>query len=300
MELSTELLRTFICVAQEKSFSNAAFKLHKSQSSISTQIKFLEEQLHVRLFDRSGGHPPELTESGRAALRFAQEFIGRTKDLERILQEFSLGIWGEVKVGTISSISTYLLLPAIARLLRKYPKLTVSILNQSRSLLFESARQAAVDFAIVLADQEPKDLSVRVLKTTELSFVVASNNPFASKKIVLLEEVAKAPFVVGLKGSEYSEMIDRLLAQLGVRQINVAIRISNWEGIKEAVRAGIGFGILPHFVVERELHDRVLREVRVKNGRLWANIMLLENPRRRLASATVALVKDALVKRIMS
>ena len=87
MEISTELLRTFICVSEEKTFSNAAVKLHKSQSSISTQIKLLENQLGSNLFDRSE-HPPKLTEIGRSVLQFAREFVARTRDLENELKEF--------------------------------------------------------------------------------------------------------------------------------------------------------------------------------------------------------------------
>jgi DNA-binding transcriptional LysR family regulator len=299
MELSTELLRTFICVAQEKSFSNAAVRLHKSQSSISTQIKLLEEQLGSKLFDRSE-HPPGLTEVGRAVLRYAKEFINRTRDLERDLKEFSLGVSGEVRVGTITSISTYLLLPTIGKLLRRFPKLKVSILNQSRSLLFESVRQAAVDFAIVLSDREPENLAVKILKSERLCFVVSPESGLGSKKHVVLEDLAKASFVIGLRGSEYAAMIDRLLTQLRFKEIDVAIRISNWEGIKEAVRSGIGIAILPHFVVKHDLRNRTLRELPVKEIQLYANIMLLENSQRHLSSATVALVKDALVKDIVA
>jgi LysR family transcriptional regulator, transcriptional activator of the cysJI operon len=299
MDLSTELLRTFVCVSEEKGFSNAAIKLHKSQSSISTQIKLLEKQLGSKLFDRSE-HPPELTEIGRAVLQFAKEFINRTRDLERDLKEFSLGVSGEVRVGTISSISTYLLLPTIGKLLRKFPKLKVSILNQSRSLLFESVRQAAVDFAIVLSDREPENLAVEVLKREQLCFVVSPENPLGSKKHAVLEDLAEAPFVVGLRGSEYAQMIDRLLKQLGLNEIHVSIRISNWEGIKEAVRAGIGLAILPRFVVERDLNDRTLAEVFVRDVRLRANIMLLENSHRRASSATVSLIRNALVQSIVA
>jgi DNA-binding transcriptional LysR family regulator len=298
MELSTELLRTFICVSEEQSFSNAAQKLHKSQSSISTQIKLLEGQLGCKLFDRSE-HPPELTEAGNTVLRFAKEFINRTRDLQRDLKEFSLGISGEVRVGTISSISTYLLLPTIGNLLRKFPKLKVSILNQSRSLLFESVRQAAVDFAIVLADREPENLAVNVLKSERLCFVVSPKSPLGSKKHATLGDLAEASFVVGLKGSEYAQMIDRLLRDLGLKEIDVAIRISNWEGIKEAVRAGIGVAILPRFVVERDLRDRTISEVSVSEIRLEANIMLLENFDRHSSNATVSLVKEALVSGIL-
>jgi len=299
MEISTELLRTFICVSEEKTFSSAAVKLHKSQSSISTQIKLLEKQLGSKLFDRSE-HPPKLTEIGRSVLQFAKEFIDRTRDLENELKEFSSGISGEVKVGTISSINTYLLLPTIGKLLRKFPKLKVSILNQSRSLLFESVRRGAVDFAIVLSDREPKNLAVKVLKSERLCFVVSPQNHLGFKNHAVLDDLAAAPFVVGLKGSEYAEMIDRLLQKLGLRNIDVAIRISNWEGIKEAVWAGIGLAILPEFVVARDLRDRTITEVFVRDVGLRANIMLLEKPQRHLSSTTVSLVKDSLVRDIVN
>ena len=298
MELSTELLRTFICVSEEQSFSNAAHKLHKSQSSISTQIKLLEKQLGCKLFDRSE-HPPELTEVGSAVLRFAKEFINRTRDLERDLKEFSLGVSGEVRVGTVSSISTYLLLPPIGKLLRQFPKLKVSILNQSRSLLFESVRQAAVDFAIVLSDREPENVAVKILKSERLCFVVSPKSSLGSKKHAALGDLVNASFVVGLRGSEYAQMIDRLLRDLGLKEIDVAIRISNWEGIKEAVRAGIGVAILPHFVVERDLRDRTITEVSMREVRLEVNIMLLENSDRHSSSSTVSLVKEALVSGIL-
>jgi DNA-binding transcriptional LysR family regulator len=157
-----------------------------------------------------------------------------------------------------------------------------------------------VDFAIVLSDREPKNLAVKVLKRERLCFVVSPQNHLGSKNHAVLADLAEAPFVVGLKGSEYAEMIDRLLRKLGLRKIDVAIRISNWEGIKEAVRAGIGLAILPHFVVARDLGDRTLNEVFVRDVDLQANIMLLENPHRHLSSTTVSLVKDALVNCIVS
>jgi DNA-binding transcriptional LysR family regulator len=299
MEISTELLRTFICVSEEKSFSIAGYRLHKSQSSVSTQIKLLEEQLGCKLFDRSA-HPPKLTETGGAVLQFAKEFVNRARDLERDLKEFSLGVSGEVRVGTISSISTYLLLPTIGKLLRKFPKLKVSILNQSRSLLFETVRQAGVDFAIVLSDREPENLAVKILKSERLCFVVSPKSGLGSKKRAVLGDLAQAPFVVGLKGSEYTKMIDRLLRELGLKEIHVAIRISNWEGIKEAVRAGIGLAILPRFVVERDLRDRTITEVFIGKVRLAANIMLLENSHHHSSSTTVSLVKDSLVSGILA
>jgi DNA-binding transcriptional LysR family regulator len=296
MGLSTEVLRTFVCVSEEKSFSNAAHKLHKSQSSVSTQIKLLEEQLGSKLFHRSA-HPPELTEAGRTVYRYAKEILDRTRDLKRDLEAFSSGVSGEVRVGAISSINTYLLLPTVGQLLRQYPHLKISIVTQSRLMLFESVRQAAIDFAIVLSDKQPENLSVKVLMRERLLFVASAK--LRMPRHFSLDDLPAISFVMGLNGSEYGQMVTRLLEKTGVKNIAIAMRMSNWEGIKEAVRAGIGIAILPHFIVERELRDHSIREILVKNVRLEANIMLLEKPNRKPSNPATALVKDALVSGIM-
>ena len=298
MELSTEILRTFICVADEKSFSSAAQRLHKSQSSVSTQIKLLKEQLGSTLFHRSK-HPPELTEAGNTVYQYATDVINRTLDLQRDLQALSLGVSGEVRVGAISSINTYFLLPIVGQLLRKHPRLKVSIHTQSRSLLFESVRRGKVDFAIVISDKEPDNLSVKVLLRERLCFVTSAKAASKAALRFSLSDLAKTPFVMGLKGSEYTQMIHRLLEKTGLKDVNVAMRISNWEGIKEAVRSRIGIAVLPHFIVERELRDHSIGEIVVRNVRLEADIMLLERFNQQAPSATVSLVKDALVAGIV-
>jgi DNA-binding transcriptional LysR family regulator len=149
-------------------------------------------------------------------------------------------------------------------------------------------------------DRTFRNLAVKVLKRERLCFVVSPKSSLGSKKHAVLGDLAEAPFVVGLRGSEYAEMIDRLLRELGLKEIDVAIRISNWERIKETVRAGIGLAILPHFVVARDLCDRTITEVSVRRVRLEANILLLENPHRHSSSITVSLVKDALVCGILA
>jgi DNA-binding transcriptional LysR family regulator len=297
MDLSVELIQTFICVAEERSFSKAAYTLRKSQSSVSTQIKLLEEQLKSRLLDRSR-HPPKLTEAGEAVYQYAKEVLNRTRDLERDLHELSSGVSGEVRVGAISSISTYLLLPTIGRLLRVFPSVKISILNQSRFLLFESVRTGAVDFAIVLSDREPENLCVKIIRSEQLCVVRSPKAPARKLKELTIGDLSALSFVLGLEGSEYTKMIDRLLKEMGLKQIKVSMRISNWEGIKEAVRADIGLAILPHFAVERELRDHTLQEMRIKEGALMANIMVLENPNRYVSSPTVSHMKAELVSAI--
>ena len=299
ISLSIDHLRAFIAVFEENGFSNAAVRLRLSQSAVSMQVRLLEERIGATLFDRSK-RPPQLTQVGRTVLEFGKQLVSTTGDLERYLQEFSSGISGEVRVGAISSISAYLLVPIIFQLLRNSPNLKLSILTQSRSLIYDAVRHSAIDFAIVLSDEKPEDLAVNVLRRERLCFAVSSKHFLRSKRTVTIKDLRTAPFVHSLEGREYTKMVERLLERAGLKDVKVAMRVSNWESIQEAARAGVGIAVLPKFVIERERtqRGRKIYELPVQGVTSHADIMLVENPNRHFVSPSVILVKNAIVSRL--
>jgi LysR family transcriptional regulator, regulator of the ytmI operon len=299
ISLPTDYLRAFIAVVEEGGFSNAAAKLNLSQSAISTQIAFLEGRVGLRLFDRSK-RPPRLTEAGQTVLDFGKQVVNKTSDLERYVQELSSGTSGEVKIGAISGITTHLLLPIIRELLQNSPKLKISILTQSRSLLYEAVRQSAVDFAIVLSDRKPENLDVSVIRSERLCFCVSPKSSLGLKKAITIKDLKTASFVAGLDGREYTKMIERLLGEVGLNDLYVAMRVSNWESIQEAARVGIGIAVLPLFAIGRDRKYRTINELIVRGVDLKADIMLIEQTHRRFVSPSVALVKNALVSGLMT
>jgi DNA-binding transcriptional LysR family regulator len=90
-------------------------------------------------------------------------------------------------------------------------------------------------------------------------------------------------------------MIERLLEGIGLKDLKVAMRVSNWESIQEAVRGGIGIAVLPEFLIDRDQKQRSIYELSVKGVNLRADIMLLEDPHRHFVSPSVTIVKDAFV-----
>jgi DNA-binding transcriptional LysR family regulator len=294
ISLTTDHLRAFLAVFEENGFSNAAERLHLSQSAVSSQVGLLEERIGLKLFDRSK-RPPKLTEVGRTVLDFGRQLVNTTGDLERYLQEFSSGISGEIRIGTISSLGTHLLIPIVFGLLQSSPKTKISILTQSRSLLYEAVRQSGVDFAIVLSDRKPENLAVKVIRSERLCFAASPKNFLRAKKEITIRDLKTTPFVFSLPGREYTRMIERLLEGVGLKHVHVAMRVSNWESIQEAVRAGIGIAVLPDFAIQRDRKQRNISELSVKGVNLRADIMLLEHPNRHFVSPSVTFAKDALV-----
>jgi DNA-binding transcriptional LysR family regulator len=292
MKFSSGMLVCFVSVCREKGFSQAAEKLGKSQSAISTQIVMLEKELGVKLFDRSK-RPLIITEAGRFFLDFAMDVLNKAESFERYISEISRGIAGEVKIGASTSVGTYILPSILSRLLRGSPKLEISLSTQGRSLVFDSVRRGDVDFGLVLSDRPPEDLSFENLKTERLFLIASPKHPLSQKRGLKAKELSTVPFIVGPKGTEYTEMITRILTNHQLSGYKVVARISHFDGVKELVQSGLGIGLLPEFMVNRDIRAGTLDKLRVKGFQATAKLMMVEKPHH-LSTPTVVRVKNIL------
>lgn len=275
MKFSDDLLKTYIAICEEGSFSSAAGSLYKSQPGVSLQIAALERQARLKLFDRSE-RPVKLTKAGTIFLQFAREVINKSNDVDRSLRELAIGTAGEVNIGASSSIGAYLLSRIVSDIKCTYPKLTIFLLTQQRERIYDAVRDAAVDFAFVLSDKPPPGLIARVLRDEPLYFVASPNYPLSQSRIILPKQVREAHFVMGPKNSEYTAMVNGILQRNRISTYSVAMRISNFEGIKEAVRSGAGICLLPLCAVRRDLLDKSLVKIQVEKIDLKAKIFLIE------------------------
>ncbi len=274
MDVFTEHLRTFLKVCELKSFTKAAQTLRKTQSTISTQVAVLEQEAGLKLLDRSQ-RPLQLTEAGQIFSSFASQIVNSADQLSRSIRELAKGAAGEVKIGTTTAIGAFILPKIVTLLLQESPKVRLDISVKTLSLVCESVAQADTDFGIIFSHREPHGLKARILKRERLCFVVSASHPLA-KKAAGLEELRKLSFVSGAKTGGYTEMIERLLESHGLFGLDVALRVGSFEAIKETVRSGLGVGVLPEFMVQREIRTGVLGEILTKRIQLLANIMLVE------------------------
>jgi len=157
------------------------------------------------------------------------------------------------------------------------PRVRLDITIKSLSSVCESVKQAETDFGIILSQGNPPVLNAKSLKRERLCFVVSPRHPLA-RRTVRLEELRSHSFVVGARTGGYTEMIQRLLERNGLFGFEVALRVGSFEAIKEAVRSGLGIGVLPEFIVQREIRSGVLAEISTKKTISSANITLIERP----------------------
>ena len=275
MNIDVDNLRTFISLSEEGSFTSSGKSLRKSQSAISLQIAGLERQFGLRLIDRST-RPVKLTEAGRVFLQFSIQLVNQTADLERTMSELAGGILGDVRIGATTSVGAYLL-PRIARhLIQTFPKLSITIMCLPQTSVLAAVRTSEVDFAFVLSDKVPGDLKVTTLKKEPLWFVTSPRNAVLKNLPLTMTDLKSVPFILGLKGNQYTGMMESILEERHFPKVPIAMRIGNYEGIKQAVCAGIGVAILPQFTVQNEIRNRTLVRIRIDGINLNARIMLVE------------------------
>jgi DNA-binding transcriptional LysR family regulator len=296
MDYSLYSLRTFDEVANRQSFSLAANFLGLSQAAVSIQIQGLEQSLGVTLIDRSD-RPLRLTEAGRVFLQFARETLNKSASMGAYLKEVAEGTVGEVRIGATTSLGSYLLPKILGDILKRNPKVKINLRIESRRSICDAVRESQVDFGIILSDEPPQSLRATVLRKEPLWFIIAPKHPLANKRLITVTDLESASFAVGSTNYEYTEMVDKLLRLNGLSHYSIGCKISNFEGRKECVRAGVGISIFPQCTVLNDVSKGRLLRVRVQKIRLSAGIMLIESARR-FSSPSVHLVREFISKRL--
>ena len=293
MDVSTDFLRTFIAVCEYKSFSLATARVHKSQAAISTQIARLEEQAGSKFIDRSQ-RQFRLTQEGELFLNFAREIVAKTNAAQQSIQALHNGLSEEVRIGTTRSVGIYILPDVIGRIVKNFPELKISVLTQGRTLTYERLEQGAVDLAVVLADVVPRGFFAKPLRPEPLCYIISPKHPLAGKKTISTEELKTVAFISGVKGNDFSDMIDEIFEKDGVPRPAGCIAINNLRARKEAVRAGVGITVLPIFTVADEVQRKTLKILAVEGVRLPDIRLMIVEARRRTSNANIERVRKVL------
>ena len=297
MDVSTDVLRTFLAVCECRGFSLATTRVHKSQAAISTQIAKLEEQAGAKLIDRSQ-RQFRLTKEGELFLSFAQEMVAKIDAAQQSLLALRNRLQKEVRIGSTRSVGIYILPDVISSIAKNSPDLKMSLLTQRRSSTYESLQQDAVDVAVVLADATPRGFFAKPLRSEPMCFVISPKHPLAGKKVISKEELQTVPFIFGTKGSDFADMVDEIFEKNGIPRPTGGITINNLRARKEAARAGVGVTVLPSFTVREELRSNTLKVLEIKGGHLRDTQLMLVAAHRRSANANVEMVKKTLEEKL--
>ena len=247
-------LSIFMEVSELKSFTRAGENLGYSQPTVSFQIKQLEQELGVQLFDRIG-HTVALTDAGRAALSYAQQMV-------QISQEMALGTkqrqepTGVISLGTADSLCTPLVVREFARFREKYPKVQLHIITAGTDELLRLVDRNEVDL-ICTMDMHVYDTNYVIANEEKIGvhFVASAKHPLARRQNLQVEELLAEPFMLTEKGMSYRRLLDEKLAQKNL-EIQPILEMGGADEICQLVAEDQGLSFLPDYVTEEAVRKK--------------------------------------------
>jgi LysR family cyn operon transcriptional activator len=229
-------LQYFVKAAETMNFTEAAAAVFITQSTLSQQIKQLEEELGMLLFDRIGRHV-RITEAGHIFLTHATKILNEVQKGKQAITELNNAATGELNLG-VSYAFTSLLLPALAPFSNKYPGIKIFITYGSPEELEKKLRLAELDMILAFHNQsDDEDLEMQVLFSSSIVMVVAKDNPLAKLEKISLEELAQQELILPGKGFSSREFINGLFYK-GKIVPNIRIELNDMHSLLSLIQNG--------------------------------------------------------------
>lgn len=243
-------LETLCVVAETGSFSQAGARLHLAQSTVTTHIQALEQELGVPLFNRLP-RQVTLTERGRTLLVYAQRLLALEAEMVAVVSGTETA-GGSLTIGASETVLTYRL-PALLQTYReRYPAVELRLRPFSYSELLDRLREGSIDVAF-LFDQplQSQSLHIQSLLAEPLSLVAAPGHPLTNGIAVTPADLENQAILFTEQSCGYRTMFEHTLAAEGVRP-STNLEFRSVEGIKQCVIAGLGVTLLPEVAVRKE------------------------------------------------
>ena len=251
-------LATFRTVAATLNFTRSAHQLGYVQTNVSAHIQVLEQELGVRLFDRLG-KKIALTEAGRTLLPYAERLLALQEEAKGVVTAHQAP-QGTVRIGGPESICTYRLAPMLRALQANYPLVHPHFGTGPVATLIQRVREGSVDLGFLL-DQpiSMHDLACQILAEEPVVLVSNRDHPLAPSSAVAPRDLERLTLLATEAGCAYRMAFEQEMGKEGV-QLGEIIEFSSIEAIKQCVKAGMGYSVLPRMAVQRELADDELVE----------------------------------------
>ncbi len=234
----------------ELNVSATAESLFTSQPGVSKQIRLLEDELGVQIFQRSGKHLTEITAAGQAIIQVAGHILGEVENIKRIAAEHCDDTRGSLSIATTHTQARYVLPPIIEKFIKDYPEVSLHMHQGTPMQISELAANRNVDFAIATEALELfDDLIMLPCYRWNRSIIVPDGHPLAALDKLSLEAVAEYPIVTYVFGFTGRSQLDNAFYERGLTP-KVVFTAVDADVIKTYVKLGLGIGIIASLAFE--------------------------------------------------
>ena len=285
LHLTLRQLQVFEKVASHLNYSRAAEELYLSQPAVSMQIKQLEVNIGLPLFEQMG-KKIFLTGAGRELLHYSRSVAQQLAEMEVVFDEMK-GL-GQGKL-TLSVVNTanYFAPQLLAKFCRRHPNINVILQVANRDAVLKQLADNSTDLAVMGQPPDGLDISAESFMDNPLVVIAAPDHPLARLKRVKFAQLTQETFLSREKGSGTRSAMERIFAQHHI-QPRISMEMETNEAIKQAVQAGMGLGILSLHSLELELETKRLAILNVEYFPLLRHWFVVHRSSKRLSGAALA------------
>jgi DNA-binding transcriptional LysR family regulator len=255
-------LETFLAVAEERSFSKAAVRLHRTQPAISQVIRKLEESVGEMLFDRAA-RDGSLTAAGVLLRDYALRLLALRREAASALGELKSLESGRLQLAANEYTCMYLL-PAIDRYRREFPHITVAVHRMLASRIPDELNLRTFELGMLSFRPDPAHFRSIAVYADTLACIVGPTHPLAGAKRVTISQLGEETFIAHNVASPLRKRVIEAF-QRHRTPLNMAIELPTIEAIKRFVAMGNGVALIPHLTVAQELESGALVRIPVED-----------------------------------
>lgn len=288
-------LEYFIAVCETGSLTQAAQRLHVAQPALGVQITALEDELGIRLLNRTR-RGVTMTAAGELFLHEAKEVVGRLAEIRRKLRELDAPAVPTVALGLTPSLTSLLTTPLLEALATRMPPVKVQIFEEFSHTLLERVTRGRLDLALAYSVDEARFPEREPLLQETLLFVCSTDSPFAEDRDIAFADLVRAPYVMPSERDFVRQVVEHTMRRNN-QVLEIAYQVESMQAMKDLIMQGKACGILPYGTVVRELRAKQLLVRRIVNPAIARTLYAVHAPRQALGepeAAVLAVIRELL------
>jgi len=277
MGMEDHKLRVFCTVAETKSFSKTSEIIHLTQPAVSLQIQSLEESYETKLFDRTN-NCISLTPSGEILYSYAKEILALYAKAEKDISKITGLMKGSITIGCTSTIGNYIMPFLLVDFKKVHPKIKISLEISNTKRIEELVYNGLLDFGFVEPEVSKQKLIVEPILKDELVVIIPPSHPWVKKRKISIVELVKEPFILREETSGTRAHIEQCFHKNGLtlNNMHISLSLSGLESIKTSVENGVGVSIISKWAVLKELKNKTLKYVTIKEEKMERKFLLIQ------------------------
>jgi LysR family transcriptional regulator, low CO2-responsive transcriptional regulator len=255
MHVSLRQLRVFEAVARHNSYTRAAEELHLSQPAVSMQVRQLEDEIGLPLFERLGKQVV-VTEAGREVFHYSRAIGQSLREMEELLESLKGVSRGSLCIAVASTVN-YFAPRLMAIFQQRHPGIGLRLDVTNRESLVQMLDSNSVDLVLMGVPPRHVEVESEAFMDNPLVVIAPPDHPLAGERAISLARLAEEVFVMREEGSGTRQAMERFFSERG-QTIRHGMQMTRNEAVKQAVRSGLGLSVVSLHTIELELETRRL------------------------------------------